>query len=67
MRASDQIISTVLPWRLPQTSRGRRPLTFLDSVGRDTGVTLGDMRTAMLDRDVWRTFVDGISIEDRPK
>ena len=67
MRASDQIKSTVLPWRLPQMGRGRRPLTFLDSVGRDTGVTLGDIRTAMLDRAVWRTFVDGISIEDRPK
>ena len=67
MRASEQIISTVLPWRLQQANRGRRPLIFLDTVARDTGLEFGDLRTAMLDRDVWRNVVNGISIENRPK
>lgn len=67
MRASEQVISTILPWRLQQANRGRRPLTFLDTVARDTGVQMGDLRTAMLDRDVWRSIVNGISIENRPK
>ena len=35
MRASDQVISTILPWKLQQVNRGRRPLTFLDTVARD--------------------------------
>ncbi|KAL5270844.1 hypothetical protein ACHWQZ_G001493 [Mnemiopsis leidyi] len=68
MRAHDQIISSVLPWRLPQTGRGRRPLTFLDTVARDAGVDIGDLRGVMLDRiTVWRNIVEQFSIEDRPK
>ena len=67
MRASEQVISTILPWRLPQTRRGRRPLTFLDIVVRDTSVQLEDLRTAMCNRDVLRKIVNGISIEDCPK
>ena len=67
MRASDQVISSILPWRLTQSGRGRRPLTFLDVVARDTGLQLDDLRTVMCDRDVWRQTVNGISIEDRPK
>ena len=67
MRASDQEISSILPWRIKQANRGRRPLTFLDTVARDAGLDVGDVRTAMLDRAVCRQIVDGISIEDRPK
>ena len=49
MRASDQVISTILPWRLPQlqSGRGRRPLTFLDTVARDTGLLIEDLKTVM--------------------
>ena len=67
MRAADQTISTILPWRLQQVGRGRRPLTFLDSVARDTGLDVGDLKGAMLDRAVWRKIVEEFSIEDRPK
>ena len=68
MRASDQVISSILPWREPLTNkRGRRPLTFLDIVARDAELDVHEMRTVMLDRAVWRHVVDGISIEDRPK
>ena len=68
MRASDQTISSILPWRLPLTNkRGRRPLTFLDIVARDADLDVCEMRGAMLDRAVWKQIVDGISIEDRPK
>ena len=68
MRASDQVISSILPWREPLTNkRGRRPLTFLDIIARDAELDVHEMRTVMLDRAVWRHVVDGISIEDRPK
>ena len=65
MRASDQIISTILPWREQQKNRGRRPLTFLDTVARDTEVQVDDLRTAMSDRAVWRTLVNGVSSATR--
>jgi hypothetical protein len=67
MRASDQVISTILPWRLPQFRRGRRPLSFLDTVARDTGLRVEDLRTVMCDRTIWRRRVEEISIEHRPK
>ena len=67
MRASDQSISSILPWRVQQANRGRRPLTFLDTVARDAGLDLGDIRNAMLDRAVWRDIVGGISTECRLK
>ena len=56
-----------MPWRMQHANRGRRPLTFLDTVARDAGLDVGDVRTVMLDRAVWRQILDGISIEDRPK
>ena len=69
MRASDQLISTILPWREQQKKRGRRPLTFLDTVARDTDIAVEDIRTVMLDRATWRTVVDDISSDTgtRPK
>ena len=68
MRASDQVISSILPSREPlNNKRGRRPLTFLDIVARDAELDVHEMKTVMLDRAVWRHVVDGISIEDRPK
>ena len=67
MRAADQTISTILPWRLPFAGRARRPLAFLVTVARDVGLEIGDLRGAMLDREVWRKIVEGFSIVDRPK
>ena len=54
MRAVDQTISNILPWRLPQVGRGRRPLTFLHTVARDVGLEVGDLQGVMLVRAVWR-------------
>ena len=67
MRAADQTISTILPWRLPQAGRGCRPLTFLVTAAQDVGLEIGDLRGAMLDREVWRKIVEELSIVDRPK
>ena len=52
MRATDQRISTILPWRLPQAVCGRRPLKFLDTDARNVGLDIVDLRGAMLDREV---------------
>ena len=42
-----------MPWREQQAKRGRRPLTFLDTVARDTDMDVEDLRAVMLDRGVW--------------
>ena len=53
MRASDQVISSILPSREPlNNKRGRRPLTLLDIVARDAELDVHEMRTVMLDRAV---------------
>ena len=66
-RAANQCISNILHLRLPQCKRGRRPLTFLDTVSRDTEIHIDDMRNAMGDRAVWRNVVNGVSTERRRK
>ena len=48
----------MLPWRLPQTERGHRPLTLLNTAARDAGVEIGDLSDVMLDRTVWRNIVE---------
>ena len=63
MRAGDEIISKVLPLRLQQASRGRRPQTFPDIVAQDVNLHVDDMRVAMLDRAVWRCHVAGVSMD----
>jgi exonuclease III len=63
MRAQDQLVSQVLPLRLRQTSRGRRPLTYTDIVARDVHLPVEEMRVAMLDRAVWRLHVHGVSMD----
>ena len=50
-----------------QVARGRRPLTFLDTVARDVRLDVSDLKGAMLDRAVWRRIVEEFSIVDRPK
>ena len=59
MRAADQTISTILPWRLPQVGRGHRPLTFLITVAQNVVLDIGDLRGAMLDRAVLRQIDRG--------
>ena len=63
MRAGDEIISKILPLRLQQASRGRRPQTFPDIVAQDVNLHVDDMRVAMLDRAVWRCHVAGVSMD----
>ena len=62
MRAEDELISKILPLRLQQASRGRRPLTFPDIIARDVKLPVDEMRVAMLDRAVWRCHVHEVSM-----
>ena len=60
-RSENEIISDVLLLRLPQKSRGRRPLNYVDSICRDTNNLLDDLPTLMSDRKAWRSIVDSFS------
>ena len=52
MRALDQTKSTIMIWCLPQASGGCLPLTFLNTVARDVGIEIDDLRGAILDREL---------------
>lgn len=60
-RAKGQIISDVILWRLPCAKRESRPLTFPDTLARDTGLDLNELLQAMLDRSLWQDVVKSIS------
>ena len=66
-RASDQPVSTIMTWRVQQSGRGRRPITFMDSVAAATGYAVEDLPVAMNDRAVWKCAVDDISTKSRRK
>ena len=53
IRASEQVISTVLTWRLQQADHGTKPVILLDAVARDTSVNMGDLKTVMPDSSIW--------------
>ena len=57
-RSEKEVISGVLLLRLPQKTRGRRPLNFVDYICRDTSSLLHDLPTLMSDREAWRTIVN---------
>ena len=52
-RAKGEIISDLLLWCPPGPKRSRK-LTFLDSLKRETGLQLDELKTAMSDRELWQ-------------
>lgn len=59
-RASKEIISSLILWRPYADGRRGRKLTFPDVISRDTGVGFDDLKTAMEDREVWKSFVKSV-------
>lgn len=60
-RAKDQVVSDVLLLRLQRPVRGKRPFSYLDSITRDSKVSLDDLPTLMNDRDRWKDVVKNCS------
>ena len=52
-RAKREIISDLLLWSPIGPIRSRK-LTFIDTLKRETGLGIGELRTAMQDRELWR-------------
>ena len=59
-RASKEIISSLILWKPHADGRRGRKLTFTDVISRDTGIGLDDLKTAMEDREVWKSFVKSV-------
>ena len=57
-RSTEEPISRLLLWRPKHGKRkaGRPTITYTDVLQQDTGLETTDMRTAMLDRSVWRAI-----------
>ena len=57
-RSSDETVSRLLLWNPKHGKRipGRPSLTYIDQLRLDTGLEASDIRTAMLDRSVWRAI-----------
>ena len=59
-RANNEIISSLILWKPHAEGRKSRKLTFPDVISRDTGIASDDLKTAMEDREVWKSFVQSV-------
>ena len=59
-RATSEIISPLVLWKPNSVGRRSRKLTYVDTLVRDTGLEIQDIKTAMLDRNCWREIVQSI-------
>ena len=59
-RATNEIISSLILWKPSADGRRGRKLTFPDIICRDTGIKPEDLKVAMEDRDVWKSFVESV-------
>ena len=59
-RAEHETIRNLLLWKPNSRNRRGRKLTYPDVISRDVGLNQEDLRSAMLDREVWRGLVDFI-------
>ena len=56
---SQECVSSLVHW-IPKHGRrkpGRPALTYIDVLKQDTGLDVGDLKTAMQDRKVWRAII----------
>ena len=60
--SKDQIISDVICMRFPRTSRGRRPLHYIDCITRDINQDINDLPNLMTDRVSWQSIVNSFSV-----
>ena len=59
-RATNEVISSLILWKPHADGKKRRKLTFPDVISRDTGIPLQDLKEAMEDQEVWRSFVESV-------
>ena len=56
-RATSEIISPLVLWKPSSVGRRSKKLTYVDTLVRDTGLDIQDLKTAMLDWNCWREMM----------
>ena len=59
-RADQEVISDLLMWKPNSENKRGRKLTYPDVISSDVGLKQEDLKTAMMDREVWRSYVEAI-------
>ena len=71
LRQPNKIASKLVLWQssVGRVSRGRQPIdSYIGNIKRDTSLhSISEIRSAMLDRNVWKDFVMKARSRDRPK
>ena len=59
LRSQEEIASILVLWtpRHGHKKPGQPPTTYVDVLGKDTGLTTGELETTMKDRSVWRLII----------
>ena len=58
LRRDDEVISDLVLWEPTHGTRrrGRPPESYIRNHERETGILASEMKVAMMNRDIWRTF-----------
>ena len=70
VRHPEEEASKLVLWQptIGQARRGRRAVTYIDTLMRDTNLASADeLKTAMMDREGWRRRADSKQVETLPK
>ena len=68
IRHPEEIASELVLWEPTKASRGRRAVTFTDTLLKDTELqTTRELKTVMKDRDHWRGCVGSVRVGTRPR
>ena len=61
-RATDQVFSNVVCWKLPCPNRERRPTNYMDTIESDTRQDIEELSNQISSKDTWRGVVNSISV-----
>ena len=61
LRATTEIISSLILWKPTPQGRKCRKLTFPDVVSRDTGISFNNLSAVMKDRETWHKIVESVA------
>ena len=70
IRHTEEEASKIVLWQPKRgvPNRGRRHTTFIDNLKEDTNLeTVGELKSAMMDRTTWREFVKSARENSRPR
>ena len=70
VRHANEVASDIVLWQPThgRTCVGRPAVTYTDMLQNDTGLkSISEIRSAMMDRKIWRGYVSLVRLENRPR